>query len=141
MAKLLDSKMYNGFILNVEECDNPAIELTIELIDTRSWRDAIASIYPGGKWSFLYSVDEENMKAPDNVEMGWDQMKSIGFDKLALDSFAGAITYWSEAAESKSRMIKVLDDAIARSTERMGKTLAAFAAYIEEIQNHPTDEE
>lgn len=106
MKKFLDCKMYNGYILTVnEEWKKPensetGLEINVEL-NNNNGRKAIAGLYLDGELSLSISEDEK-LIIPDTLGDGFSLMEDHGWDSLAIDSFKESIMHWAGAVNRKN---------------------------------------
>ena len=109
MKKFLDCKMYNGYILTVnEEWKKPensetGLEINVEL-NNNNGRKAIVGLYLDGELS-LTITEDENLIIPNTLSEGFSLMKDHEWDPLAIESFRDSIAYWAEAVNRKNRII------------------------------------
>lgn len=109
MKKFLDCKMYNGYILTVnEEWKKPensetGLEINVEL-NNNNGRKAIVGLYLDGEIS-LTITEDENLIIPNTLSEGFSLMTDHGWDPLAIESFKDSITQWAEAVNRKNRIM------------------------------------
>ena len=111
MKKFLDCKMYNGYILTVnEEWKKPensetGLEINVEL-NNNNGRKATAGLYLDGELS-LSITEDEKLIIPDTLGDGFSLMKDHGWDSLAIESLKDSIVHWASAVNRKSKIMNL----------------------------------
>ncbi len=111
MKKFLDCKMYNGYILTVnEEWKKPensevGLEINVELNNSNG-RKATAGLYLDGELS-LNITEDEKLIIPNTLGDGFSLMEDHGWDPLAIESFRDSIVYWASAVNRKSKIMNL----------------------------------